>query len=924
MTELVDSTPAGGIAAWASAHSELQSREAVSQLHQEVLNAIHVNRPATLILAEAAVALAEAAKDDAALALAWRVSGNAHYANDRYARAVDDYTRSLGLFEARNEQAEVGRTLNSALQSLAYLGRYDQAMEWAGRARRIFAEQGDELRLARLDTNLANLYYRRDLHEDAIGLYEGALSAFRRVGRASDVAAVLSNIAVCRTSLGKFNEALDAYREVRSWCETYGLSQLVAEADYNIAWLFHLRGDYVRAMELYARTRTHCEQVNDAYHLALCDLDEAEMYLELNLTEEGAELARRASAQFEKLGMGYEQARSLVCEAMAMADQGAKSGPQRLFERARALFVAQGNRIWPALIDLYGSVLARRRGNNRRGLSLCRRASRVLSGSLLPGKAALCELIEAQLLLDRGDCVRARELAFVALGRLELSETQSQRVTAFSLLARIEEDAGREHSALEFWERARKEAETLRSRLWGESPRIAFMKDKLAVYESLARLYLKRGNLWSAFSAVEQAKSRSMAELLTDHNVVPLDPATSEALRDLNATYRQLETAGLTAGEAPEPRARELRDRLGRKEREVARRIAGLRSKGLSVSPEMDEMKMRASIPPDTLLIEYFEIRGVIHACLLSRAELHILPLVETAAIAAPLRYLQLQVGRMRNGAARDRLQAGTGARAAVSHLGELYQALIGPFRPLLGSYSRLVAMPSGQLHEVPFHALFDGERYLIDRYAVACAPSAQVFRLCESLPASRHTESLVMGIPDAYAPSIAEETAAVSEVLGARPFTGPGATPRVLREHGARSRFVHIATHGIFRRDNPLFSSIQLGDSRLSVLDLYRLHLKADLVTLSGCSTGLNAVVGGDEIMGLIRGVLFAGARSVLASLWDVHDESTTEFMRAFYRVAVGGAPPVEALRRAIAEVREKWPHPYYWAPFLLVGAVT
>lgn len=923
------SVASGDLDGWAAAHPELQGRSQIEDLHRAVLAIIHVDRPAALPLGEAALALAKASSNPESLALAWRISGNALYANDDYARAVESYTNALTLFQAFGNDRETGRTLSSALQSLGYLGQYEQALEWAAKARRIFEKLSDDLRLARLNSNTGNLLYRQDRHGEAVELYERALTAFRRVGTPSDVAAVLSNIAVCRTSLGDFTAALEAHEAARKHCEAHGLSLLVAEADYNIAWLFYLRGDYVRAMDLYARTREHCVAASDQYRLALCDLDEAEMYLELNLVAEGMELARRAAEQFGRLGMGYEQAKALVSQALAEAHLVGTAASAALFRRSRGLFLKQGNRIWPALIDLYESMLARRRGNSRAALRLCRRAGRVLAGSPLPGKSALCELLESQLLLDRGELVRSRELSLAALGRQQLSETRAQRVEAYSLLARIEEEAGSEHAAFEFWERARQEIEALRSRLWGESVRISFLKDKLAVYEALAWLYLRRKDFENAFHAIEQAKSRSLAEMLAAPELLPADPETSALLGDLNADYRQLELLGLAANGAPETRTIELRERVRRREEEIGRRVTGSRSWALSASREPkdpgwtpDSADLRRSIPPGTLLIEYTEIRGILHACLIDRDSMEIVAVTETAGIRTTLRYLQLQVARIRAGGPGAVRFALASEMASLQHLFELNEALIGPIRQVIGRYSSLVVMPCGILHEVPFHALFDGERHLIDTHAVSCAPSARVFSLCMSRPPSNCTESLVMGVPDSKAPSIEAEARAVAAALGSSLFLGDAATVGVLREQGPRSRFVHVATHGIFRRDNPLFSAIRLGDSRLSVLDLYRLSLNADLVTLSGCSTGLNAVIGGDELMGLIRGVLYSGARSVLASLWDVHDQSTTDFMQGFYAAAVAGSPFPEAVRSAMIAVRRTWPHPYHWAPFMLVGA--
>lgn len=109
-----------------------------------------------------------------------------------------------------------------------------------------------------------------------------------------------------------------------------------------------------------------------------------------------------------------------------------------------------------------------------------------------------------------------------------------------------------------------------------------------------------------------------------------------------------------------------------------------------------------------------------------------------------------------------------------------------------------------------------------------------------------------------------------------------------------------------------------------MSVYDLYNMHLPVELLTLSGCGTGLNVVAAGDELIGLARGLLHAGAQSLLLTLWDVHDRSTAEFMRAFYRHLGSGFGKANAVRNAMFELREAYPHPYYWAPFTLMGKAS
>jgi CHAT domain-containing protein len=120
------------------------------------------------------------------------------------------------------------------------------------------------------------------------------------------------------------------------------------------------------------------------------------------------------------------------------------------------------------------------------------------------------------------------------------------------------------------------------------------------------------------------------------------------------------------------------------------------------------------------------------------------------------------------------------------------------------------------------------------------------------------------------------------------------------------------------------MFSAIKLGDSYLNLYDLYQLRLGAKLVTLSGCATGMNVVAAGDELLGLQRGLFCAGAASLLLSLWDVHDDSTAQLMTEFYKGYVRSNDMVGALRTAMQRLRTQLPHPYFWAPFVLVGRVA
>ena len=146
-------------------------------------------------------------------------------------------------------------------------------------------------------------------------------------------------------------------------------------------------------------------------------------------------------------------------------------------------------------------------------------------------------------------------------------------------------------------------------------------------------------------------------------------------------------------------------------------------------------------------------------------------------------------------------------------------------------------------------------------------------------------------------------------------------ATVAALRAQAPAADVLHLACHGQFRPDNPLFSSLRLADGWLTVRDAYGLDLNCGLVTLSACETGVSAIAPGDELIGLARGFFSAGAPSLLVSLWTVDDESTAKLMASFYTRLRAGENPAAALRHAQCELLSDHPHPFFWSPFVLLG---
>jgi CHAT domain-containing protein len=234
-----------------------------------------------------------------------------------------------------------------------------------------------------------------------------------------------------------------------------------------------------------------------------------------------------------------------------------------------------------------------------------------------------------------------------------------------------------------------------------------------------------------------------------------------------------------------------------------------------------------------------------------------------------------------------------------------------------------LIIVPHGVLHYVPFQALFDGERYLIDEKTVSYAPSATILhRVLTSQVEINENPPLIMGLPDQMIPYAQAEVESIATLFSqADVYLGERATVNSLMGNEISPAFLHLSTHATFRADNPLFSALKLADGWVSVNDIYGMAGSAPLVTLSACETGRSQVVAGDELVGLCRGFFSAGARSLVVSLWRVDDNSTAHLMARFYEGLRDGQPVNRALDSAQLAIKEEKGHPYYWAPFVLTG---
>ncbi len=923
-------------------HKTLIRQEFVEQLAQSVVQRVRVSTQEALHLAEAAVLIAKRLRRKEALALGLRAMANALYSSGDNRAAVEHHQQAFRLYESLGAWDEGARTLSSSIQPLILLGEYEQAFQAAERAREIFARLNDPWRLARLEINVGNIYHRQDRFEESIAHYERAYTELMPYKDTEGMAVVLSNMAVCLISLNDFPRALATYQKARSFCQQNNMPLLVAQADYNIAYLHYLRGEYSRAIEALYAARRACEVTGDAYHFALCHLDLSDIYLELNLSEEAREMAHEGFLRFEKLGMRYEAAKALANEATAYGQQGKTVQALERFTKAREMFEREKNLVWPWLIDLYQSLMLFHEGRYFEARRLCVAAAAFFDQSALFGKAVLTHLLLARIALQVADVGQAQKETDEALARLKAVETPMLAYQGHLLEGQIAQARNDRHAAHQAFLEARKALEALRSRLQGEELKISFLENRMQVYEALVNLYITGDRTDSsteeALACMEAAKSRSMIEMIFQSGQsLPLGEAGQSDLvrrirdlrEELNWYYHRIELEQLRPEEKSRQRLESLQERAQLHEKELLRTLREppaheRETARLGAPAEFSVERLQASLPQDATLVEYFSTGDQIVAAVIAQREIHILPVTVLSRVTHFLQLLRFQLSKFRIGSEYIRRFEQALLRATHSHLESLYGELIAPLCPLFRG-NHLIIVPHGPLHFLPFHALQKGEEYLCDAFTVSYAPSATVFSLCQEKSASVSASSLVLGVADERAPQILDEVQSVTALLPhSSLYVGDQATSSVLREKGPQSGLLHVATHGLYRQDNPMFSGIRLGDGYLNLYDLYQMRFCAKLVTLSGCATGMNFVAAGDELLGLQRGLFCAGATTLLLSLWDVHDQSTSLLMQHFYREYLRTGNMAGALQLAMRQLRQQNPHPYFWAPFVLVGKLS
>ena len=535
--------------------------------------------------------------------------------------------------------------------------------------------------------------------------------------------------------------------------------------------------------------------------------------------------------------------------------------------------------------------------------------------------------------------------------------------TAYDSLGSCYEQMEQPERALENYQLALKASEREREFLRRDSYKRRFLQKRDHPYERAASLLARQGDSEGAFAVVEKTKARALMDLL--------EGKALGKTQEVEAGYLAYQRESVLAPLAGKPetelaslpdatgKGEERRRSLAKKQEELRAVDRELASLANAESPTWPDVA--ALLPDGVCLIEFFvgTEEGLVFV-----------------GQSGKLRSIAIPKGRdeIRRLTEEVRKAVAQGASDVVTPCQQAYDVLLRDAFPD-GLPERIVVVPHGPLHILPFAALHDGEKWLIERAELAVLPASSALPYClakKSLAVEKVlilanpnlTQTLPKLSPARWAlPAAETEADRLAGLLGAKAhvYVGGEATEAVFKEEAPGADVVHLACHGVFDDKSPSRSALMLAaggeeDGRLEVWEIMKTSLNARLVTMSACETALGDISAGDDVVGLTRGMLYAGTPTILASLWEVHDHATKELMLEFYRHYLEGEGAGSALRKAqlrllgqtgrgtvaiqrgigvtavqVAPVAAQeldrptttapYSHPYFWACFQVVG---
>ncbi len=912
-------------AAWLDAHRGRLSTAVLDRLKAEAEERQHLDPKGGLEIAEAAMEVARRIGTPLALGKAEWIRGNALFYLERHEEALESFTRAAERLKSAGAWEEMARMQVGQVFSLAYLGRVEEALSLAKQVRGRLEAMGDRRRLALLLLNVGVAHDVADRPGEALKAYDEARGIFDDLGLDFDAARADVDRALALLNLDRLEEAETAYLSALDVFIRHGQELEVARVSLNLGLLYARSGRFAAALDYFAEARLRFRYLDVPLQLAETDLYSAMAYLDVNLFDEALRLAQQATEALMDAGQWREAALGWRTRAAASRGLGDRKSARKALREAVRLLRKLQLPVQMAFARLEQASLWLESGEPSRALRRALEARREFLRIPLPLAAAQADVVAGRAALALGEREEAARYYRRALDVLESAPVLHLRVMALYGLGRIAEAKGEWSEARQRYDGALEIVRNTRWRLPSEELRLSYQEDKENLFADRVLLALRQGDPNLALEVGELARGDTLPPGVSSSRP---DEGESGALRRSLAVlesrwnrYLDRLDGRYTAQDASAPTREDLvavEREISSLWREISRVQAGS-GKGKASAGLEETWGKVAGLEEGTGLLCYLTARGRIFAFILDRDGLRYWQ--EMGDVAVVRRHMDALKGNLQislSVPASSRIHSYLG-QTMEAQLRELFEVLILPLGERLAPYRRLVVVPDGMLHQVPFHLLCDvggcGEAV-----GVGVLPSLRMLRSGIGSCSWRKPYVLAWDRGGELPQAIAEAEAVASVVPGSRLWVGEEATLERFRAAALDADLLHLASHARFRADNPFFSYIELADGRLPLYALPEMRTGARLVVMSACETGAG-LVRGNVMVSLSRGWLRAGAHGLVVSMWKVVDAPTAELMREFYRRLSDGTAPIEALHLAQREMKEAGEPITHWGAWTYVG---
>ena len=814
-------------------------------------------------------------------------------------RALDYFGQSLPLRRAVGDNRGLTNTLGNIGSVYLDSGEYQKALDFFGQALTVQVASGDRQGQSNVHNNIGLVYRSLGDYGKALDHYAQALELSKALGDRGRVATVLSNIGATHSAMRQYDKALANYAEALPLRRETEDKAGQANTLNNIGFIYEATGDHQKALDYYQQALLLWRAVKDPSGEGATLNNLGEAYYLLSNPTEATQAFHQALALSRASGNRRQQAQVLANIARVESAAGLLDQARSDFEQALDITEL-----------LRGSVL----GQGLRGTYLASVRGRYESyiGVLMKLHDKRPSEGFDRLALQVSQRSRARSLLeLIAESRIDIrrdlsADQRAREDKGLNRISTIQKELWNQNLAPERERQLRtdlasaeEDLEALRAELRRTSPRYAS-----AQYPALLTVQRIQSEVLDADTALLEyvlGEDQSFVWLVSQNKVSTRILPPRRQIEPLIERYRQELAQKVSALSAAQSLAR-----LEPQSRELYNLLVGPLEGDLSTARKL-------IIVPDGVL-----------------AHLPFETLISSDSTSAG----------QTAGARPEPQMAERGPRFLL----ERYDISYAP------SASAIAAIRERASESLPYDKdliafgdpVYDpdntsGERLPAPRQSAQSARSIQSGQEAARGPEIKITDLYrERGFDFARLPNTRTEVAAISSLFPAskcRIFLGSAASEQQVKtEKLVQYRYIHFAAHGYLDEEHPSRSGIVMSfdknsgeDGILQAHEIMGLKLNADLVTLSACQTGLGMVLSGEGVIGLARAFLYAGASSVVVSLWNANDVTTAELMKHFYRGLSRGQSKDEALRDAkLALIRgqqRSWRHPYYWAPFVLMG---